>query len=156
MDTHISSYPDLEPDPAGISAARLPGEAHDVPASSADLDAGGRLPSSAPKPARRRRGVLLAGVAIVAVLVAGGAFLVSPYNTAYPLPHLQASVNRATSNATHYAESALRPVLAPSASLAKVDGPACAAAGSGCLHAQTPRSGGRGAAVPTPRPVEPR
>ncbi len=120
MDTHISSYPDLEPDPAGISAARLPGEAHEVSASSADLDVGERLPSSAPKPARRRRGVLLAGVAIVAVLAAGGAFLVSPYNTVYPLPHLQASVNRATSNATHYAESALRPVLAPSASLAKV------------------------------------
>lgn len=120
MDTHISSYPDLEPDPAGISAARLPGETHEVSASSADLDVGERLPSSAPKPARRRRSVLLAGVAIVAVLVAGGAFLMSPYNTVYPLPHLQASVNRATTNATHYAGSALRPVLAPSASLAKV------------------------------------
>ena len=155
MDTHISSYPDLEPNPAGISA-RLPGEAHEVSASSADLDVAERLPSSAPKPARRRRGVLLAGVAIVAVVVAGGAFLVSPYNTVYPLPHLQASVNRATTNATHYAKSALRPVLAPSASLAKVSGPACAAAGSRCLHAQTPRSGGRGAAVPTSRSVEPR
>ncbi len=120
MDTHISSYPDLEPSPAGISAARLPGEAHDFAGSPADTDVRERLSSSAPKPVRRRRGVLLAGVAAAAAVVAGGAFLGSSYNTIYPLPRLQASVSHATTSATHYAETVLRPVLAPSASLAKV------------------------------------
>jgi hypothetical protein len=123
MDTHISSYPDLEPSPAGISAARLPGEAHEPAGPPADTDVRERLPSSAPKPVRRRRGILLAGVAVTAVVVAGGAFLVSPYNTIFPLPRLQASVSHATTGATHYAEAALRPIVAPSASLAKVTVP---------------------------------
>jgi len=119
MDTQLAIHPDIEPGPAGISA-RLPGEAD---ATSPRLDAGEageRLPSSAPKQDCQRRGKLLAGVAAVAIALAGGAFLVSPYNTVYPVPRLQASVNSAASSAARTAQTTLRPILAPSASLAKV------------------------------------
>ena len=119
MDTHIATHPDIEPSTAGMSA-RLPGEANDVQPTIGELEAGERVPSSAAKPTHRRRGKLLAGVALAAVAIAGGAFLVSPYNKVYPVPHLQASVNSAANNAARFAQTTLRPILAPSASLAKV------------------------------------
>jgi hypothetical protein len=119
MDTHIATHPDIEPGTAGMSA-RLPGEAHKTSAAIGELEAGERVPSSAAKPTHRRRGKLLAGVALAAVAIAGGAFLVSPYNKVYPVPHLQASVNNGANNAARFAETTLRPILAPSASLAKV------------------------------------
>ena len=119
MDTHVATHPDIEPGTAGMSA-RLPGEAHEPSAAIGELEAGECLPSSAAQPTRRRRGTLLAGVAVAAVAIAGGAFLVSPYNTLYPIPRLQASVNGAANNTARYAQTTLRPILAPSASLAKV------------------------------------
>ena len=64
---------ELLPEAAG-SASGAPGDA---------LEA---APASASDGARRRRGRLLAGVALgVVLLAAGGAFVVSPYNTLYPL-----------------------------------------------------------------------
>jgi hypothetical protein len=119
MDTHVATHPDIEPGTAGMSA-RLPGEAHEPSAAIGELEAGECLPSSAAQPTRRRRGTLLAGVAVAAVAIAGGAFLVSPYNTLYPIPRLQASVNGAASNTAGHAQTTPRPILAPSASLAKV------------------------------------
>jgi hypothetical protein len=119
MDTHIATHPDIEPSTAGMSA-RLPDEANDVQPTIGELEAGERVPSSAAKPTHRRRRKLLAGVALAAVAIAGGAFLVSPYNKVYPVPHLQASVNNGANNAARFAKTTLRPILAPSASLAKV------------------------------------
>ncbi len=98
-----------------------------------------------PPPARprRRRRVLLASVAVLAVAGAGGAFLLSPYNTVFPvgmvIPGLQ--VRHAPSetgtqtdtssartpnspstqaNAQSAADAALAPVVAPAARLAGV------------------------------------
>jgi hypothetical protein len=119
MGTHIATHPDIEPSTAGMTA-RLPDEANDVPPTIGELEAGERVPSSAAKPTHRRREKLFAGVALAAVAIAGGAFLVSPYNKVYPVPHLQASVNNGANNAVRFAETTLRPILAPSASLAKV------------------------------------
>jgi hypothetical protein len=119
MDTHIATHPDLDPGSPGVGA-RLPGEADETSPAIGEPEAGGHLPSSAPKPDRRRRGKLLAGVALAALIIAGGVFLVSPYNKVYPVPHLQASVNSAAQNAARSAQGTLRPILAPSASLAKV------------------------------------
>jgi hypothetical protein len=127
MDTHIATHPESEPGIAGMSA-HLPDEADEpngAPPGVGGLEPGERLPLSAPKPVRRRRGLLLAGVAVVAIAVAaGGAFLVSPYNKVYPVPRLQASVN----GVAHDAQGPLRPILAPSASLARVSVPAPAPA----------------------------
>ncbi|WP_216856445.1 hypothetical protein [Acidisphaera sp. S103] len=122
MDTHIATHPDLDPGSPGMSA-RLPGEADETSPATGEPEAGGRLPSSGPKPGRRRRGKLLAGVALAAVIIAGGAFLVSPHNKVYSVPHPQASVNSAAQNAARSAQGTLRPILAPSASLAKVSVP---------------------------------
>jgi hypothetical protein len=119
MDTHVATHPDIEPGTAGMSA-RLPGEAHEPSAAIGELEAGECLPSAAVQPTRRRRGTLLAGVAVAAVAIAGGAFLVSPYNRLYPVPRLQTSVNGAANNTARYAQTTPRPILAPSASLAKV------------------------------------
>ena len=88
-------------------SARLPDEANDVQPTIGELEAGERVPSSAAKPTHRRRGKLLAGVALAAVAIAGGAFLVSPYNKVYPVPHLQASVNNGANNAARFAETTL-------------------------------------------------
>jgi hypothetical protein len=107
-------------------SAHLPDEVDEPNAASAGvggLEPGERLPLSAPKPVRRRRGLLLAGVAVAAV-AAGGAFLVSPYNKIYPVPGLRASAT----GVAREAQGPLRPVLAPSASLAKVSVPAPAPA----------------------------
>jgi hypothetical protein len=131
MDMQVAADPDMTPTPTGMSA-RLPGEAHGgsspiegaasigESAPIADLYVGERPPSSAINPSHRRRVVLLAGVAVAAVTIAGGAFLVSPYNTLYPLPRIQESMNNAAGDASRYAQTTLRPLLAPSASLAKV------------------------------------
>jgi hypothetical protein len=113
MDTHISTLPDIEADIVGMSV-RLPGEANGVPATE------DHLPASTLRQTGRRRTTLLAGAAVAAVAVSvGGAFLISPYNHFFPAPRLQASVN----SAANYAQGKLRPILAPSASLAKVSVP---------------------------------
>jgi hypothetical protein len=133
MDMHVAPDPEMAPDPGpGGMSARLPDEAQDgsLPIEGAapigesapigDLEVRERPPSSAINPSHRRRRLLLAGVAVAAVAIAGGAFLVSPYNTLYPLPRIQASVTNAAGNASRYAQTTLRPLLAPAASLAKV------------------------------------
>jgi hypothetical protein len=122
MDTHVATHPDIEPGTAGMSA-RLPGEVDEAPSMIGELEVDERLPSSAPRSTRRRRGKLLGGVALAAVAIAGGVFLVSPYKKVYPVPHLQASIKSAANNAARYAQGSLRPILAPSASLAKVSVP---------------------------------
>lgn len=84
MDTHIAE-PTL--DDISTYQARLPGEPGQgrVPGGDAPLHAGERTTPAAPR-AKRKSG-LLSGVAIIAVVViAGGGFLISPYNTIVPVP----------------------------------------------------------------------
>ena len=124
MDTHVAAtHPDLEPaiEPftAGISA-RLPGEAREKSSVIGGFEAGERPPSSTAKSAWRLRGALLAGVGAAAIMIAGGVFLVSPYNRVYRVTRPQASVNSVADAAAHDAQGTPRPILAPSASLAKV------------------------------------
>ena len=86
MDTHVTTGPVLDDSPT--LRARLPGEPDD------GVSAGGAVPPlhaekhEAPSPpARKRRSGLLSGFAIIAVVViAGGGFLVSPYDTVVPVP----------------------------------------------------------------------
>ena len=122
MDTHVATHPDIEPSTAEMSA-RLPGEMDDATPNLGEIGPGERLPSSTRNGKRRRRGPLLASVGLVALAVAGGVFLLSPYNKVYPLPRLQASVNNAANKAAHYAQATFPPILAPSASLAKITVP---------------------------------
>ena len=125
MDTHFAPSPALDQE-ADALHARLPGEIEDdssVPGPVSEqeaLAAGGRLPSSeTQRPAGRRKG-LLAGAAIAAVLVVGGgAYLSSSYNHIYPMPRLASTVR----NTAAQVGVKLPPVLAPSASLAKVNVP---------------------------------
>ena len=145
MDTHIAAHPEFEPDTVRVTA-RLPGEMHNERTDASDVgetrrvsdsaapneaqlegvpepSAGDRLATSKPPP-RRRRARLFAGVAITGVAVAGvGTFLVSPYNHLFPVPRLTSEVHQAMSGI----ENKLRPILAPSASLAGVSLPKSAA-----------------------------
>jgi hypothetical protein len=125
MDTHIAPHPEPE-DPTASLSARLPGEpleadelgGADEPGPAAP-SADGRLATAAPT-RRKRRQLLLLGVAIVSLGIAGGsAFLVSPYNRVVPVPEMARTVR-------HMAAAAgvtLPAPLAPSASLAGVDLP---------------------------------
>ena len=125
MDTHFALSPALDHE-ADALHARLPGEIENdssVPGPVSEqeaLAAGGRLPSSeSQRPAGRRKG-LLAGAAIAAVLVVGGgAYLSSSYNHIYPMPRLASTVR----NTAAQVGVKLPLVLAPSASLAKVNVP---------------------------------
>ena len=85
MDTHIAD-PTL--DKVSTFKARLPGEpvpGRGAGGGEAPLHAGDRTTPTAPK-AKRKNG-LLSGVAIIAVVViAGGGFLISPYNNIVPVP----------------------------------------------------------------------
>ena len=124
MDTHIAPSPALDHDVDALSA-RLPGEfanpasSHEPGYSQETPSAGDRLPSSAPHRSTRR-GRLFAGAAVVAVLVvAGGVYLISPYNHVYPVSGLASKVRN-----TAQVGVKLPPILAPSASLAKVNVPA--------------------------------
>jgi hypothetical protein len=125
MDTHFAPSPALDQE-ADALHARLPGELENdspIPGPVSEqeaLAAGGRLPSSeSRRPWGRRKG-LLAGAAIAAVLVVGGgAYLSSSYNHIYPMPRLASTVR----NTAAQVGVKLPPVLAPSASLAKVNVP---------------------------------
>ena len=124
MDTHYAPSPALDQE-ADALHARLPGELENPssgpgPVSEQEaLAAGGRLPSSENRPSGRRK-ALLAGAAIAAVLVVGGgAYLASSYNLIYPMPRLASTVR----NTAARVGVKLPPVLAPSASLAKVNIP---------------------------------
>lgn len=118
MDTHIAPSPDLD---APLSA-RLPGE----PDPDTTVGPDGAAPreplastSVSAKPRKRRR-ALLAGVAVAALVVAGGAFLLSPLNTVIPVPPQVASTVRGIEKRAGLDPD--RP-LAPSAALAHVDLP---------------------------------
>ena len=121
MDTHATSHPDIEHIPSCISA-RLPGEEETAP-DMGELETGERLLSSTPKSILRRRGALLAGVGVAAIVIAGGVLLVSPYGKGNSALNVQATVNGAAPNAAYSAQSTLHPLLAPSAALAKISVP---------------------------------
>lgn len=89
MDTHIATDPAI--DEAPQLRARLPGEpdpGHGETLSDPPLRAGARTaPPPSPAPRRRRRVGLLSSVAVLGIVVlAGGGFLLSPYNTVVPVP----------------------------------------------------------------------
>ena len=89
MDTHIAGDPAL--DSAPTLHARLPGEpqpGHGEAMAEPPLRAGPRTAAPPAYAARgKRRGVLLSSVAFVGVVViAGGTFLVSPYNRVVAVP----------------------------------------------------------------------
>lgn len=125
MDTHFALHPEPD-DRAAPMSARLPEEPLEAEepgnADEAALAAPGaaeRLVRAAP-PGRKRRQSLLLGVAVVALVVAGGsAFLVSPYNHVVPVPGMTRTVRHLAATAG----ISLPAPLAPSASLASVDLP---------------------------------
>jgi len=118
MDSNITSLP-AEPhlDAAAHPRASLPGEAvHPVhPHLDTDPMAHSEVPA-APRSHRRGRSMLLASVALLSLVAAGGVFLVSPYNTLLPV-----DTARLGAQARQLAASAgisLPPVVAPAAKLA--------------------------------------
>lgn len=124
MDSNIHSLP---PDPhAGVASrprAVLPGE--EKPMSHGPAADPTSTPATAPEspatPERRGRRVLLATAAALATVAAGGAFLLSPYNTIYPLDAARLQV-QARGLATS-AGIALPPIVAPAAKLAAAPRP---------------------------------
>jgi hypothetical protein len=121
MDTHIAPPSELED--RGIPAsARLPGEPDPDAQSAPAAGPSERLaPSSEKAPTKRNRVLLLGGVAGVAVVVlAGGAFVLSPFNQVVPIP---ADVAAAARQVAKDAGIDVDRPLAPSASLAGIDPP---------------------------------
>lgn len=124
MDSSIHSLPpDPHADVASRPRAALPGEEALMSHGPAAGPTSG--PTNAPKvpaiPKRRGRTVLLATAAVLVTAVAGGAFLLSPYNTVYPL-----STARLQVQARELAASAgipLPPIVAPAAKLAAAPRP---------------------------------
>lgn len=118
MDTHIAPSPDLEEH--GISpSARLPGEPD--PDAEPPADRASETLATPPAKARARghRAAFLRGAAAVGVVaVAGGAFLLSRYDRAVPVPE-NTAVHRVERSAGIDSD---RP-LAPSAALAGVEPP---------------------------------
>ncbi len=118
MDTNVTSLPsEPDVDAAAHPRASLPGEtvhqAH--PQLDADRTSHPDTPA-APRSRRRGRSVLLAGVALLSLAAAGGAFLLSPYNTLVPV-----DAARLGMQARQLAASAgvpIPPVVAPAAKLA--------------------------------------
>ena len=92
MDTNMTGFSPASPrlDAAGHPRAALPGEAPEPYGGEAHTaDPGASLSDpAAPAPAKPRRlwrTALLAGTAVLGVAAAGGAFLLSPYNTFVPV-----------------------------------------------------------------------
>ncbi len=118
MDSNITSLPS-EPhlDAAAHPRASLPGEAVHPVHPHLDTDPLGRPDTpAAPRSHRRGRSLLLASVALLSLVAAGGVFLVSPYNTLLPV-----DTARLGAEARQLAASAgisLPPVVAPAAKLA--------------------------------------
>lgn len=85
MDTHLVAHPDFRPLTSDVPGQAGPGEPQE-PAEA--------ISPAKPAPRARRRSRLLGGVALgVVLLLAGGAFLASPYNTIYPLDLKRVSAN---------------------------------------------------------------
>lgn len=125
MDTHLdnrlntSSLPEMASQPQAI----LPGEgAQHAAALGISVDPDGRpAGASRTKPRRRGRTVLLATAAVLVVSVAGGAFLLSPYNHLVPV-----NTARIEAQARQIAASAgitLPAVVAPASRLATAPRP---------------------------------
>lgn len=118
MDSNITSLPS-EPylDAAAHPRASLPGEAVHPVHPHVNTDPLGRPDTpAAPRSRRRGRSLLLASVALLSLVAAGGVFLVSPYNTLLPV-----DTARLGAQARQLAVSAgisLQPVVAPAAKLA--------------------------------------
>ena len=152
MDTHIQPDPDSNdrrpfqvslPDDVldreqghepELGHPEVEGGATDTPPASPEE----RLHHAAERRSGRRRGLLLATAASVLVLGVGAAFVLSPYNTVYPVPRM-ASTLRHLANQAGVGQPS---VLAPSAHLAKVPAP------------PLPPPGQRDAYVPAPRTSE--
>lgn len=119
MDMHVAPSPEID-DRERVLSARLPGEPD--PERPVNPEAPGQSEKVAPEPAARPRKKgrvgLLSGVAIIGiVVVAGCAFVLSPYNHLFPVPR------RVSSTVHDLAASAginLDQPFAPSASLASV------------------------------------
>jgi hypothetical protein len=138
MDTHVAPSPETD-DREPVLSARLPGEPD--PESLLAPEAPGPREKLTPEATERSRGKsrvgLLSGVAIVGiVVVAGGAFVLSPYN------HLVSVPRRVSSTVHDLAASAginLNQPFAPSASLANVKLPSQPSAVVVPRYVPTPR-----------------
>ncbi|BFL66197.1 hypothetical protein [Roseomonas mucosa] len=118
MDTHLVAHPDFRPLTSDVPGQSGPGEPQE-PAEA--------ISPAKPAPRARRRSRLLGGVALGAVLLlAGGAFLASPYNTIYPLDLKRVSAN--LQGAVEGARQIVAPhgpeLVAPSARIASGPTPA--------------------------------
>ncbi len=118
MDSNITSLPSEPPlDAAAHPRASLPGEAvHPVHPHLDTAPMGRPDTPAAPRSHRRGRSMLLASVALLSLVAAAGAFLVSPYNTLLPV-----DTARLGAQARQLAASAgisQPPVVAPAAKLA--------------------------------------
>jgi len=151
MDTHIIDLPHAATAPLRTlgerSHAEGPGaEGHiqtsgtvagsSAPDLSADLSGrpGGSEPAGTPSKATRprRRPVLLATAAFLMVAAVGGGFLISPYNTIYPInmARLQAQGRQLAAAVSHQASDLVAPrpiVVAPAAKIAATQAPRAAA-----------------------------
>ena len=118
MDTHTAPSADHEAHGIPLSA-RLPGEPEpEALPRGGNAPASERLATSSNGPrARRHRKLLLGGGAVVgACVVAGGAFLLSPFNPVVPVPPQAAAAREVAKSA---GADANQP-LAPSAALAGI------------------------------------
>ena len=119
MDTHLVAHPDFRPltaDAPGPAGPSSPGAPQEPPQRPSEA-----ISPAKPAPRARRRSRLLGGVALGAVLLlAGGAFLASPYNTIYPLDlrRVSASLQGAMEGARQVIAPHGPELVAPSARIA--------------------------------------
>jgi outer membrane murein-binding lipoprotein Lpp len=127
MDTHVNPDPDAVHGAQPYSAS-LPADLREEAAPTNGAEAAERAgatgevlsPRAAVRSGRFSRQRLLLGGAVVAVLVVGGGvYALSPANHVYPMPQLASAVRSLAAQAGFQRQ----PVLAPSASLAKINAP---------------------------------
>lgn len=122
MDTHVPDNTIVPPLSSRRPQVALPGEETELPADTLpELSEPETLP-----PRKSRRGALLGGVALTAVvLVAAGVFLVSPYNTILPIgvQGAVATARQGAQNTVRHAADAMRGLVAPAAQLATAPTP---------------------------------
>lgn len=147
MDTHVIDLPNSATAPlrtsGGSHAEGYVAEGHTrtsgtTAAPPQDLSgdpssqSGGSEPAGAPSKAARRRPVLLASAAFVMVAAVGVGFLISPYNTVYPVntSRLQAQGRQLAAAVSRQASDLVAPlpvVVAPAAKIAATQAPRAAA-----------------------------